>query len=228
MSDPACSRLQILLAAALVFLGACAGAPPPDWQLNAKIALDRALAAHLSGDTRADAAELAYARREIGRTGRIDLLARAELAYCAAQVASLAFAPCAPFEALRNQAPAAESAYADYLEGRVQAKDVGLLPSAHRAVAAAPSSAQLAAIAEPLARLIAAGVVLRSGHADPAVITMAVDTASAQGWRRPLLAWLKIQLALAEKAGASVEADRLRQRIAIVAGEPPAVPEKPK
>ena len=219
MSIPVRGRLQILLVATLVLLGACAGTPPPDWQLNAKTALDRALAAHLSGDVRADAAEIAYARREIARTGRIDLLARAELAYCAAQVASLAFAPCAPFEALRNDAPAAEIAYADYLQAQVQAQDVGLLPSAHRAVAAAPTSAQLAGIEEPLARLIAAAVVLRSGRADPAVIAIAVDTASAQGWRRPLLAWLKAQLALAEKSGADAEVDRLRRRIAIVEGD---------
>jgi hypothetical protein len=44
----------------------------------------------------------------------------------------------------------------------------------------------------------------------------AVDTASAQGWRRPLLAWLNVQLQRAEKAGDAQEADRLRRRLALV------------
>lgn len=226
MSDPrrCIARLSSAWAAAAILLGACAGTAPPDWQLNAKLALDRALAAHLRADTRADAAELDAARNEIARTGRVDLLARAELAYCAARVASLAFEPCAAFETLRSDAPAPERAYADYLEGRVQAADIALLPPAQRAVAAtaSPTAAQLEAIEDPLARLVAAAVILRSGRANPPVIEVAVNTASAEGWRRPLLAWLKAQLALVEKAGATAEADRLRRRIAIVQGEHPA------
>ena len=42
-------------------------------------------------------------------------------------------------------------------------------------------------------RLVAAGVLLQTGRADPGVIAQAVDTASAQGWRRPLLAWLGVR-----------------------------------
>ena len=210
--------------AAAIVLGACAGTPPADWQLNAKLALDRALAAHLRGDARADQTEIEAARREIARTGRVDLLARVELAYCAAHVAALAFEPCAAFEPLRTDAPAPERAYADYLEGRVQPTQIALLPQAHRTVAASasPSAAQLEAIEDPLARLVAAAVTLRSGRANPSVIAVAVDTASAEGWRRALLAWLKTQLALAENAGATAEAERLRRRIAIVQGEHPA------
>ena len=209
-------------AAAILFV-ACAGTPPPDWQLNAKLALDRALAAHLRGDTRTEGAELDAARNEIGRTGRVDLLARAELAYCAARVAALAFEPCAAFEPLRSDAPPPERAYADYLEGRVQPTDIALLPPAQRTVAAtaSPTSAQLEAIEDPLARLVAAAVILRSGRGNPSVIDVAVNTASAEGWRRPLLAWLKVQLALVEKSGTTAEADRLRRRIAIVQGEHP-------
>jgi hypothetical protein len=52
------------------------------------------------------------------------------------------------------------------------------------------------------------------------VLQIAVDTASSQGWRRPLLAWLNVQLLLAERAGAVAEAERLRRRIALVQGSP--------
>lgn len=207
----------VLVLSATLLLAACAGAPPaPDWQGNAKGALDRALAAYLQGETRVADAEFANARRELGRAGRPDLLARAALVRCAAQVASLVFEPCTAFDALRADALAEDRAYADYLAGRLQPGDIALLPPQHRAMAAAGTAdpvAALRAIDEPLARLVAAGVLLRDGRASPATLVLAVDTASTQGWRRPLLAWLGAQRALAEKAGDAHEAARLQRRI---------------
>jgi len=210
---------------AAVVVGACAFAPPPpDWQLNAKAAVDRAVAAQLTGNARVEATEVARARHEISRTGRPDLLARVELTFCAARVASLAFDLCPAFESLRVDAPPAARAYADYLEARVQSQEIVLLPPAHRRVAASIIEGHTAAVAlqeidDPLSKLVAAGVLLRSGRATPAVIALAVETSSAQGWRRPLLAWLSVQLALAEKAGAAAEIERLKRRISVVQGD---------
>jgi len=208
-----------------LLLSACAsGPPPPDWQINAKAALEHALVGYLTGDTRSEAAELERARRDVARTGRVDLLARVELAHCAARVASLAFDPCTRFDTLRADAPPVERAYADYLAGRLKSADTGLLPPVHRAAAESTADAEKAvdavrAMDDPLSRLVAAGVLFRSQRARPAVIALAVETASAQGWQRPLLAWLKVQLALAEKAGAGAEAARIKRRIAVVQGE---------
>jgi hypothetical protein len=218
-------RFAPALVAAIVLLAACASAPmPPDWQLNARQAVDAAVVAYLEGNARAEAAESARARGEIARTGRADLLARAELMRCAARVASLVFEPCEGFESLRADAAAAELAYADYLAGRIAPPQIALLPEPHRAVAAAANdaaaAAALRAIDDPLSRLIAAGVLFRTSRASPEVLQIAVDTASSQGWRRPLLAWLNVQLLLAERAGAVAEAERLRRRIALVQGSP--------
>jgi len=80
----------------------------------------------------------------------------------------------------------------------------------------AANPAALGSIGDPLARLIAAGVLFQTGHADPQVIQTAIETASAQGWRRPLLAWLMVQLQRVEAAGAADDAQQLRRRIAIV------------
>ena len=84
----------------------------------------------------------------------------------------------------------------------------------------AATAATLAAIAEPLSRLVAAGVLLEAGRASPGVMATAIDTASAQGWRRPLLAWLGVQLKRAEAAGAGDAAERLRRRIELVGRSP--------
>ena len=204
-----------------LLLGACAGGPPPPtWQADAKSAVDRATAAYLAGETKASDAEMAHARRALTSTGRADLLARAELRHCAARVASLVFEPCERFEALRADAPPAERAYADYLAARTLTReDIARLPAAQQAAAGGDASlAGVQSIEDPEARLIATAVLFQSGKASPAVIDAAAETASAQGWRRPLLAWLKVQALRAEKAGDAIEARRLQRRIALVEG----------
>jgi hypothetical protein len=217
-------KLRLLVPMSAAWLVACAsgGPAPPQWQADAKGAVDRANSAWLAGETKTSDAEMARARRTLTSTGRADLLARAELMHCAARVASLAFEPCERFEVLRADAPAAERAYADHLGARALAGgDIARLPAAQQAVATAVAGggatlASMQGIEDPQARLIAVAVLFRAGKASPSMIDAAVDTASAQGWRRPLLAWLKVQAQRAEKAGDAAEAQRLQRRIALV------------
>lgn len=207
--------LAVLVASALA--AGCGNQPPTaDWQMNAHDSLQRAGVAWLSGDARIESAEFSRARNSVARTGRADLLARVELARCAWRVASLDFGECTGFAALAIDAAPAERAYAAYLAGTATPADAALLPAAHRGVPAGGAEA-VARIEDPLARLVAAGVVFRSGRATPALIGLASDTASAQGWRRPLLAWLELQARRAADAGQADEAARLRRRIELVA-----------
>jgi hypothetical protein len=210
-------RFALLLLASL--LTACASGPtPPAWQADAKGALDRSMSAYLAGETKASDAEMERARRTLTSTGRADLLARAELMRCAARVASLVFEPCERFEALRADAPAAERAYADHLAARALAPDgIARLPVAQQAAAGGEASlASVQSIDDPLSRLIAVAVLFQAGKASPQMIDIATETASSQGWRRPLLAWLKVQAMRAEKAGDAAETQRLQRRIALV------------
>jgi len=209
-----------LLAGCLCLLAGCGTKPrTPDWQMNAHDGLDRYVASYMAGNDRAATAEFDRARAELASTGQPGLVARAELVRCALRVASLLMEPCDGFERLRPDAPAAEQAYADYLAGRIAPAQQALLPPQHRSVAGAQAGhREVAAIDEPLARLIAAGVLLRTGRATPELLVVASDTASAQGWRRPLLAWLGVQAVRAEQAGSVEEAQRLRRRMAIVTG----------
>ncbi len=217
---PRCFWTRALVASALVVLTACGNNPPaPGWQMNAKSSAERATEAWLTGDSRVEAAEFARARSEVASTGRADLLARVELLRCATRVASLEIEPCKGLEALAADAAPAEQAYARYLAGRSQVADAPLLPEPHRSFAAgsAAPDAAVAAIPDPLSRLVAAGVLFQRSQVTPGVIAQAVDTASAQGWRRPLLAWLRVQQARAQAGGAADEAARIQRRIDLIA-----------
>jgi hypothetical protein len=210
--------VSLLLAAALA---ACSSGPtPPDWQLQARPAIEASIRMDMNGDTAGARREFERGRALLARTGSPALVARAELMRCAARVASLDFAACDGFERWRADAPAAEQAYADHLAGKpLDPERIALLPPAQRAVAAAIAAktpVPVQAIEDPQSRLIAAALLLRARLADPATLTIAADTASAQGWRRPLLAWLEALAYRAEQAGAADEAQRLRRRIELV------------
>jgi hypothetical protein len=211
--------------AALTALSACASGPPaPDWQSNAKAALDQAALAYLSGNDAAEAPAFERARKEIARTGRPELMARAELMRCATRVASLVIEPCQGFERLRGDAAPPERAYARHLAAQaLPREDIERLPDAQRPVATALAGGEMQApavqgMADPLSRLIAVALLFQAGKASPATLNVAVDTASEQGWRRPLLAWLEVLALRAERAGAPDESQRLRRRMQLVQG----------
>ncbi len=210
--QPSSKRLGMLLVAVGAMLGACSSGPKvPDWSVNAVGHVERFTEAYLKGDARVEQREFDLARAETSRTGRPDLVARIELNRCAARVASLVFEPCEGFEALRVDAADAERAYASYLAGQASGNQAALLPSQHRAVAS--GGASISGIEDPFSRLVAAGVLMRRSAATPDTVTVAVETASRQGWRRPLLAWLGVQARLAEESGQAQEAARVRRRM---------------
>lgn len=218
--------LSVCLMSLLV---ACSsGPPPPDWQMNAQDAIERSIEAYLAGNVRVEIQEFARAKSEIARTGRADLIARIELMRCASQVASLALDDCASFEKLRSDAAKPERAYADFLAGRLQAQDIALLPPQQHAIARLVTNESndsaavqaLQSITDPMSRLVGAGILFQREQAGPGVLALAVETASSQGWRRPLLAWLGVQRLRAEKAGDTSETARLRRRIELVQNAP--------
>ncbi|MCS0580622.1 hypothetical protein NX784_03365 [Massilia pinisoli] len=202
-----------LLAAVVVaaLCGCASKLQPPAWEGDAKSALDGFTDDFLRGDSAAADAEFARARRASASTGRFDIVAQAELMRCGVHAAALDY-DCAGFAALAGDATPAQRAYAAYLDGRWQGLDAALLPEQHRAVVA---SGALAGVADPLSRLVAAGALMKAGRITPADIAAAVETASTQGWRRPLLAWLGVQEQRARAAGDAAAVERIRRRIAL-------------
>lgn len=193
-AEAAVRRLAALVSMGL--LAACGGGPvPPDWELNAYSALGAYQAQYLKGDTRAADLEFARLRNELSATGRPSLIARAELLRCALRTAALELDECPAFN--RQDAGPEELAYAAYLSGKA---------------GRAPGD-------EPISKLVSYGVKFRSGTISPADIGAAVELASEQGWRRPLLAWLGVQAKRAEAAGDAEALARIRRRIALVADE---------
>lgn len=221
---------------ATLLLVACASAPPPpEWQSQSFAALKSYTAAYLSGNTRVAEVEFERAKAEIARTGRPDLMARIELLRCATQVASLVMNSCTGYQALAQDAAPAEHAYASFIAGRWATLQAEQLPMHYRTLVTqtqaqaqasqnakaepdtdAPIQSKLNQIEDPLARLVASGALIRREPLSTADIELAVETASAQGWRRPLLAWLGVQLKRNQTIGNAETAAGIQRRIDLV------------
>lgn len=212
-----------------LLLGACASAPPPpDWQASAHSALGSYTSAYLAGNTRVAEHEFDRAKAEVARTGRPDLMARLELTRCATQVASLDLSPCTAYQTLVMDAKPPERAYAAFLSGDWTALDPAQLPTPYQTLvtqtqrpsAAVQTNSPLGQIQDPLSRLVAAGMLLQKELLTPADIALAVDTASTQGWRRPLLTWLGVQIKRSQAAGDAATAASLQRRLDMVLQTP--------
>lgn len=200
---PAALRRASTVLTTTLLLGACASSPqPPDWQASAFAALGNYTSAYLEGNTRVADYEFARAKSQVARTGRLDLMAKLELLRCATQVASLELGPCEAYAPLAADAAAPEQAYAAFLDGQWAHLDPALLPAHYRGLVAqarevaapttsqagpspAPLNHQLNQIQDPLARLIAAGALLKNELITPVDMGQAVDTASSQGCAGP-------------------------------------------
>lgn len=197
----------------LALLGACSSAPPPPaWQADAKQALDGFTVDYLAGRTAIANTQFRDARNNATATGQPQAVIQLELVRCAAQVASLDFDDCPGYAALAQDANAGQRAYANYLAGRWEQVDGAALPAQHQGVL---GGAPLEKIVDPLGRLVAAGALMRAGRITPQQIALALETASDQGWRRPLLAWLGVQAKRAEAAGDQQALQYYQRRIAL-------------
>lgn len=209
----------IIVFAALVLAACSSGPRAPDWKLDARGSAERFTTDYLSASRSADM-QWQRTRQALASTAQPERVARAELLRCALQAVSLDWQPrCEDFEALRDAATPADAAYADYLQGFWSEASRRLLPPEQRRVTEQGVSA-LPGLEDPLTRLLGAAVLLRSGTVPPseqeALLALAVNTASEQGWRRPLLAWLGLQRDRLQAQGRNAEAARVTQRLQLL------------
>ncbi len=81
---------------------------------------------------------------------------------------------------------------------------------------AVKAAAAITAIDDPLSRLIASGLAVRHGLETEAILRTAVETASQNGWKRALLAWLERLKSFHEAAGDAEKASAIRSRIDLI------------
>ncbi|MGV8992396.1 MAG: hypothetical protein ACOH1Q_13440 [Thiobacillus sp.] len=212
----------LLAITSLILLAACgsSGPQPPDWKVDSADLIDLYKKHALLGENTLSERYFQQAVSATGGAGRIADTARLWLVRCATRRAMLIDDACTEYADLASIEPqAADYAYYQFITLRWDMTDTALLPSHHRDLVRAPigkKQALLSQVHDPLARLLEASLLIMRQESDAATQTLATETASSQGWRQPLLTYLKLQEKQAEAQGNVAEQARLAKRIQLV------------
>ena len=212
----------LLALASLFLLAACGsgGPPPPDWKTDSADLIARYQKHALLGENTLAEHYFQQAVGATGGAGRVAETARLWLVRCATRRAMLIGDTCAEYAELAAMAPdAADQAYYQFITLRWDSLDVALLPEQHRDLVRTPAGRWhevLSRINDPLARLLDASLLVMRQEANAATLALATETASEQGWRQPLLTYLKLQQQQAAAQGNAAEQARLARRIQLV------------
>lgn len=214
----------ILIALLAVTLSACGGGPrPPDWKQDSASLIERFKKAELKGQNKLAEGYFEQAIAAVGSAAKIDEAARLHLVRCATRQASLSFEPCSGYlELARYGANAEDETYFRFISGKWDNLDAGKLPAQYRDFLAnrdpAKNAELLRKINDPLSRLIAVSITVMRKQADDPTLALATETAAEQGWRKPLLVYLKLLENRAVQKGDQAEIEKLRARIRLVEG----------
>lgn len=213
------------IAVFLLLVGCGTTKPAASWLSAGNNQLDNYKKHYLSGQDKIAAVEFNDALKEIKKSGDLEILARSYLIRMALQTATLQDLASAEYLKIEAVQPSpANRAYYAFLQGNSAQVDEKLLPAQYLDFAAAlrrtgTDESLLRAIAqinEPLAQLVAVGILVRLGQDNEAVLQSAIATASAEGWKKALVAYMSRLKAYYEGKQESSKALAIEQRLNII------------
>jgi hypothetical protein len=203
-------------------LVSCGGGPKvPDWKKDSASLIEKYKKAELKGENLRAEHYFQQALDAAGSAGKLGETARLHLVRCATRQASLDFEACNGYrDHARFGTDPEDEHYYLFLTNQWDRLDSGKLPAQYRAFVKsgdpAKTPAALQGISDPLSRLIALSLVVARKQADDAVLNLAADTASEQGWRKPLLVYLKLLEGRAAMRDDKDGLQKIRARIRLV------------
>jgi hypothetical protein len=183
----------------LLFIYACGGSQPiPQWKDTASRQLENYKINFLTDKEDIDEPHFIKARNAISSNNDLQLLAKAYLMKYALHTAVLEDFDDSDFLRIDKLEPnVSNRAYYDLLKGNISQLNETKLKLAYQKLLhlmrdknLSVAAKEIASIDDPLSRLIACGIWLKYMPYDENIIKLAIDTASQDGWRRPLWAYL--------------------------------------
>jgi hypothetical protein len=189
---------KLLVITLLMFICACGSQPIPQWKDTASRQLENYKINFLLDNEDATEPHFAQAKQAISSNNDLNLLAVIYLTKYALHTATLKdFDESAFIKIDKLQPNPANRAYYDLLKGNFQQIESSLLPASYRKLLPlivdnnlSAAIREIAAISDPLSRLIACGVWVKYLPPDETILKLAIDTAARQGWSRPMWAYL--------------------------------------
>lgn len=216
-------KLLLLLSALTLTACGSKGPPIPDWKTDSSNFIERYKKTYLMGENTVADRFFEQAVSATSGAGKVAETARLWLIQCALHKASLATDSCERYaEMAKTDTTAEDKAYFQFLTGHWEQLDVKALPAHYVPILKAATgdvahtNAALSAMTDPLSRLIGASLLLERKQVNDETLALATQTASDQGWRRPLLVYLKLRGSRAQERGDTDAQERLNVQIKLV------------
>lgn len=217
-------KKYVCLFTLIVLLAGCSSKPIPDWKYAAFNQLEDYKKSYLSGKT--DIAELRFnkAREEIKKSGDLEILAKAYLTKYAVQTAVLDKIDGREYLKIDAISPSSPNQnFYNFLKGNMDRVEGKQLPgqyqaffAAYRSGRSAEVTGEISKIEDPLSKLIATGLLVQNDRCDEGCLKVAIDTASKNGWKRALLAYLEKLKYFYETRKDMDNATNIRKRIELI------------
>jgi len=214
------AKAIISLMVSILFIQACSSPQPPNkWQHDA-VAMSQNYQKHFLQNRLLRARlELNHARRLASQSAKFHTLIDIELTSCAMQLGSLEKSACEKAtELLLLEPDPFQYAYLKLLTSQISEDKITFLPRQYQDFARALINADQSRINQTLlsirplsSRLIASALAIED--IDDKNISELIDKLSFHGYKKPLLAWLNIQM---KKEKETQEKARLRAKIDVL------------
>lgn len=210
--------------ALLVLLAGCSAKAVPDWIKTSHNQLESFKAHYLQGRDRLADINFNKAIEEIKSSGDLHLLQTAYLTRYAVQSSVLEGFDDVEYLRLAAIEPHSENFHFHaFLKGALDRVDKQTLPQQYRSFLHACKSGKqvdidhaIAAIEDPLSRLIATGLAVQKQLYHEKTLTTSIRTASEQGWKKALVVYLKKLRDFYRARGDREKADATQQRIILI------------
>lgn len=210
---------KILLLIAISILSSCSSQPAPAWQQDGNTTMTNFINSYMEGNDRFALNYYSKLVESLSLTADPDIMVIAPITKCAMNIALLKESSCPDIEPFSGTLKKKENLkYLNLVSG---AKSD--LPSKYRDLAKGTSpcstevtNLKIKKLDTPLSKIIGVSLAFHSGCYDEKTIMMAIDSASAEGWKRTALTYLDILLRYYEEKGLDEKAEAARKRIDLI------------
>jgi hypothetical protein len=217
-------KILCLLISIILLLGCGGSKQIPEWINTSFNQLENYKKNYLSGKDRIADLQFNKAVDEIKKSGNLEILGRAYLTKYAVHVAVIEAFDEREYIKIDTLQPVLENrTFYNFLKGSFDKVDESLLPRQYNSVLKIfrkgnyeDAAHEISKMEDPLSKLIVAGLLIQKNTYDEGILKIAIDTASQNGWKKALLAYLEKLLLFYETKRETEKAANITQRIQLI------------
>jgi len=217
-------KIVILLFFVISLLGCGSPKQIPEWINTSFYQLENYKKNYLIGKEHIAELQFNKAVDEIKKSGNMEILGRAYLTRYAVHIAALEVFDDKEYLHIDALQPVLQNrTFYNFLKGSFDKVDERLLPIQYRGVlkifhkgSYEDAAHEISKMKDPMSTLIATGLFIQKNTYDEGILKIAIDTASQNGWKKALLAYLEKLLLLYEMKKETEKAANIAQRIRLI------------